>query len=106
MDGNILPAARFFMNMNTQHNNRKDLICSSKWLPFHRMANGKAMSQAAHNVVALMGQNVSFFSKPQPNEDWECALVRQSTGRYSNVFHTDLHLGRISDCAKLCTAVE
>jgi hypothetical protein len=106
MDGNILPAARFFMNMNTQHNNRKDLICSSKWLPFHRMANGKAMSQAAHNVVALMGQNVSFFSKPQRNQSSLRAVARRTISGNPNVFPTDLHLGLITAGASWSTAVE
>jgi hypothetical protein len=66
----------------------------------------RKMVQAAHNVVALMGQNVSFFSNPQRNQSSLRAVARRTIHRYANILPTDIHLGSITSGASWGTAVE
>jgi hypothetical protein len=70
------------------------------------MANGKAMSQAAHNAGAFVGQYVSFFSKSQRNQNSFGAVWRRTIGGYPNLNPTHVHLVRVASGSKWITLSE
>jgi hypothetical protein len=66
----------------------------------------RKMVQAAHNVVAFLGQNESLFGKSQCNESSLHKAPHGTIHRNSNVLPTDIHLGSITSGASWGTAVE
>jgi hypothetical protein len=93
MDVNCLPAARSLLSIQGI-----DLFLNIVVIP--PQDGQRKMVQAAHNVVAFVGQNVSFFDKSQRNQSSLRAAARSTISRNLNLHPTLLHLGRIASKSK------